>query len=87
MHDELNFYIPITMVDENFKRASAVNAAVDGKFYFRTNIFDSGKPKVEELTILEIFEGKVGPDLTSGRIYWIEPSLGSLLEERGRQAS
>lgn len=55
----LNFYIPISKVDENFKRAVLRNAAVEQKFYFRTNIFEAGKPVLEELTIREIFAGRV----------------------------
>ena len=68
MHNELNFYIPISKVDENFARASQVNAAVNQKFYFRTNIFEKGDAVIEELTILEIFEGKVQSILTLGII-------------------
>lgn len=60
MHDEINFYIPISLVTENFRRANLINAAVQQKFYFRTNLFESGKPQIEELSISEIFEGKVG---------------------------
>lgn len=66
MHNELNFYIPISKVDQNFARASQVNAAVNQKFYFRTNIFEKGDAVIEELTILEIFEGKVQSILTLG---------------------
>jgi len=46
-------------VDENFRRANLKDAATNQKFFFRTNIYDSGKPVVEELLIREIFEGKV----------------------------
>lgn len=60
LHDEINFYIPITLLTENFNRANKVNAAVEQKFFFRTNLFEAGKPQVEELTISEIFSGKVG---------------------------
>jgi glutamate--cysteine ligase catalytic subunit len=59
MHDDLNFYIPITKIDENFRRASLIGAATEQKFFFRTNIFDQGPPIIEELTLQEIFEGKV----------------------------
>ncbi len=59
MHDELNFYIPISLVDENFRRANLMNAATEQKFYFRKNVFDAGKPIIEELTIFQIMEGKV----------------------------
>lgn len=59
LHDEINFYIPITLVNENFVRANKINAATNQKFYFRTNLFESGKPQIEELTISEILTGKV----------------------------
>lgn len=60
LHDELNFYIPITLVDENFRRASLRGAATDQRFFFRTNIFSAGPAVVAELTLREVFEGKVG---------------------------
>jgi glutamate--cysteine ligase catalytic subunit len=68
LHDEINFYIPITCVNENFIRANKVNAATTQKFFFRTNLFEAGKPHIEELTISEIFNGKVGTLLTPGTI-------------------
>ena len=34
----LNLYMPISLVKENFDRAHEMNAAVKGKFWFRTNI-------------------------------------------------
>jgi glutamate--cysteine ligase catalytic subunit len=58
MRDKLNFYIPISKTDENFRRANLRNAAIEQKFFFRTNVFDSGLPLIEELTIHEIFAGK-----------------------------
>ena len=56
---EINFYIPITQVDDNFVRANSRGAACQQRFHFRTNIFSSGPAVVEELTLKEIFEGKV----------------------------
>ena len=53
----LNFYIPMDKVEENFRRATKVDAVTKEKFYFRTNIFDSGPPVIEELTLDEIFFG------------------------------
>ena len=35
----LDFYIPISKVDENMKRAHVRNAAREGKFYFKKNVF------------------------------------------------
>jgi glutamate--cysteine ligase catalytic subunit len=61
MHDEINFYIPMSKVTENFRRANLINAAVEQKFFFRTNLFEAGHPQIEELTIAEIFHGKVEP--------------------------
>lgn len=59
LHDEVNFYMPISLVDENFRRANLKNAAIEQKFFFRTNLFEKGKPQIEELTLKEIFNGKV----------------------------
>lgn len=36
---DLNFYIPITKVDENMERAHAVDAVHNQRFYFRRNLF------------------------------------------------
>lgn len=58
MRDKLNFYIPISKIDENFRRANLRNAAIEQKFFFRTNVFDAGLPLIEELTIHEVFAGK-----------------------------
>ena len=80
LHDEINFYIPITLVNENFLRANKMNAATSQKFYFRTNLFESGKPHVEQLTISEIFNGKVGISLKLGSICWIVESDRHLLD-------
>ena len=60
MHDEINFYMPMSKVTENFRRANLINAAVEQKFFFRINLFEAGHPQLEELTIHEIFTGKVG---------------------------
>jgi glutamate--cysteine ligase catalytic subunit len=48
---DLNFYIPITLLMENFNRAHKINALINEKFFFRTNIYDEGLPEIEELTI------------------------------------
>jgi hypothetical protein len=53
-------------VDENFKRANMRDAAKNQKFFFRTNVYEGGKPVVEELSIREIFEGRVNRFLTKG---------------------
>lgn len=57
--DKYNFYVPISKVDENFKRANIMGAATEKTFYWRTNISEPGFPKIQELSISEIFEGKV----------------------------
>lgn len=57
-NQDLNFYIPITLLRENFKRAHLNDAVRQQKFYFRTNIFDQGEPVVEEMTLKEVFFGK-----------------------------
>ena len=56
--NNLNFYIPITKVRENFARAHSVDALRKQTFYFRTNIRSKGLPVIEELTIHEIMFGK-----------------------------
>ena len=48
---DLNLYIPIKKLRENFNRAHKKDALRKEKFYFRTNILDQGEPIIEELTI------------------------------------
>lgn len=47
----LNFYIPISKVEENFNRAHQRNAITEQKFFFRTNIRDCGEPNIKEMTL------------------------------------
>ncbi|KAI0085186.1 glutamate-cysteine ligase catalytic subunit [Irpex rosettiformis] len=44
LHYSLNFYIPISKVDENMRRAQRRNAAREEKFYFRKDVFPAGVP-------------------------------------------
>ena len=39
---DLDFIIPITLVDENMKRAHMRNALVEQKFWFKTSIYPDG---------------------------------------------
>jgi len=55
----INFYVPISYVDINVKRAAQRDALLSSKFYFRTNIFDKGLPVIEEMFIREYFLGTV----------------------------
>ncbi|KAN0047778.1 hypothetical protein ACTA71_002164 [Dictyostelium dimigraforme] len=62
---KLNFYIPITKVDENLKTAHRRASVVNDKFYFRKNIYNntpngSIENEYELMTINEIFNGKGG---------------------------
>lgn len=62
-----NFYIPLSLVDENFLRANALVRNKEEyfsrlsedrqRFYYRTNIFDRGPPVIEEGTVNEIMNG------------------------------
>ncbi|GAM28064.1 hypothetical protein SAMD00019534_112400 [Acytostelium subglobosum LB1] len=61
---KLNFYVPITKVDENMKTAHLRNSVVNNKFYFRKNITVSTgtstgnvDEEYELMTIDEIFNG------------------------------
>jgi len=53
-----NFYIPMSLVDQNFKRAHERGAAVNQKFWFRKNIPDDKKDDYVELTTEEFLKGK-----------------------------
>lgn len=54
---QLNLYIPMSLNEENFRRANKRDAILNEKFFFRTNIFDAGEPKIQEMTTHEIFFG------------------------------
>lgn len=72
LHFNLNFYLPISKVDENMRRAQKRDAVRSETFFFRKSIH-SRKPSVfasmngsskveneyEELTVDEIINGKV----------------------------
>ncbi|KXH32970.1 glutamate-cysteine ligase, partial [Colletotrichum nymphaeae SA-01] len=47
---DLNFYIPITKVDENMERAHAVDAVLKEKFFFRRNPFPSRQVRVNNFS-------------------------------------
>jgi len=55
----LNLTVPISRVEENMKRAEHRDAALDQKFYFRSNP-DENTPKILELTIDEVINGGKG---------------------------
>ncbi|KYQ93916.1 glutamate-cysteine ligase [Tieghemostelium lacteum] len=64
---KLNFYIPISKVDQNMKTAHFRDSCRKSKFYFRKNINDnSTNDKIEDeyelMTINEIFNGQEGSD-------------------------
>lgn len=83
MRTSLSFYLPLSLVEENFRRANLRGAAVNQKFFFRVNVSESGPAKVRELYIREIFEGTVR--LTySGRICGHEQVVGSVLAKGSR---
>lgn len=42
----LNFYIPMSYVEENFRRSRINNAIMKEKFFFRKNVFDVGPPDI-----------------------------------------
>lgn len=67
---KLNFYIPLSLVDENFRRANKFIrkpeeftkklSKDEQKFYFRLNICDDGPPEIHEGTLDVILNGTVG---------------------------
>ncbi|EGG07347.1 uncharacterized protein MELLADRAFT_74707 [Melampsora larici-populina 98AG31] len=61
----LNFYIPLSKVDENMKRAQRRDACKTERFYFRKEVFPNSnntktsvQEEYEEMTINEIINGK-----------------------------
>lgn len=82
-HFSLNFYIPLSKVDENMKTAHHRAASRSGKFFFRKNIekdsFQKGGPVSEEyelMTMKEIFHGKGSFPGTQYYLYKVIEQLG-----------
>ena len=48
-HFDVNFLMPISLVDENMERAHKRDAILKEKFWFNTNCFDASKPDNELL--------------------------------------
>jgi glutamate--cysteine ligase catalytic subunit len=43
-HFDLNFYIPMSKVDENMTCAQSQNSVINGKFYFRKQLLEPSDP-------------------------------------------
>ncbi|KAF0488248.1 GCS-domain-containing protein [Gigaspora margarita] len=74
---DLNFYIPISKVDENMITAYKRDALNTEKFWFRKNIFanyDGAEDKFEQMTINEIIngDGKEFPGLIVIMFHYLE---------------
>ncbi|CAO3685086.1 unnamed protein product [Umbelopsis vinacea] len=52
---ELNFYVPISKVDENMKRAHKRGAVLNEKFYFRKNVFTKPRKIIIETALTKLF--------------------------------
>ncbi|KAJ3255546.1 hypothetical protein HK103_006182 [Boothiomyces macroporosus] len=60
LHFDLNFYIPLSKVDENMITAQKRNAALDGTFWFRNQVFEAEDDISKEYgryTLAEIMDG------------------------------
>lgn len=61
-----NLLMPISLVDENMKRAQKRDAVLNQKFYWRKDIFTASdktqEPHIEEMSVDEIFNGIPGSD-------------------------
>jgi glutamate--cysteine ligase catalytic subunit len=77
---ELNFYIPISKVDENMKIAHKRNAIINEKFYFRKNLKGkkSDELQLELMTINEIMNGKTDDENFIGLIKMIKIYLDTI---------
>lgn len=78
----LNFYMPISLVDENMERAQRRDAARNQKFYFPCDPHLHESP-IEELTINQILNGHENFD---GILPLIERYLNSMSLERETEA-
>lgn len=55
----LNLYLPITKLDENFQRSYKRDAIIKEKLWFRKNVFENGPCVLTEVTMKELFFGSV----------------------------
>ena len=90
----LDFYIPISKVEEGMDRAHTRDAVLNQKFWFRRNVFPPrregsrpGTPKgsrptsraeYEEMTINEIINGQIGPGGFPGLVRLVEKYLDGM---------
>jgi len=58
MKKELNFYIPMSKVDENMRRGHKRDAILKEKFWFRKDVSKNSADEYVELTLDEILHGK-----------------------------
>ncbi|KAI9203672.1 glutamate-cysteine ligase-domain-containing protein [Polychytrium aggregatum] len=89
---DLNFYIPLSQVDENMKKAHSRAAVTEQKFWFRKNIFGGDRPSSvaglgeattsendpDEAQLLTINEIINGNDFFPGLVPLIESYLSSV---------
>ena len=77
LHFKLNMAIPITKLDENIQTAQKRGACLNGKFYFRTNVFDT-KSNIDEYSNLTINEIINGNDMFPGLLKIVKSYLATL---------
>lgn len=59
LKDKLDFYIPMSLNDENMRRSSLINAVCKHKFYFRHNInYNTSDRRYSEMYIYNILFGE-----------------------------
>lgn len=80
---DLNFYMPLSKVDENMSRAHMRESVGKDKFYWRKNIKNDGKDgEIVELTIDEIINGGKNFD---GFIPYVQKYIDSLNIEKSEK--
>lgn len=75
---DLDFYMPISLVDMNMERAQKRNALLDGKFHWRKDLTATSKHELTEASIAEIFNGSNDENGIVGLLPLIEEYLGKL---------
>jgi len=61
---KLNFYMPMSKVDDNMERAHKRDSVLNQKFWFRTNIKSTGPAEIHQLTAKEIMHGSKNPEFS-----------------------
>lgn len=79
---DANFYIPMSLANQNFKKSILRDSHVAQKFHFRTRVSGREESPVAELSVFEILNGSAGSSGLRALVgRWVEANRERLVEE------